>query len=70
MLTAGTSCFPIYGFTDFQELYLSNHGMAENRQAGGFVNSTVISFSPKLWVWRPRAVNPGSATTQTCRYKW
>ena len=31
----------IYGFTDFQELYQSNHGMAGNREAGGFVNSAV-----------------------------
>ena len=31
----------IYGFTDFQELYQSNHGMARNREAGGFVNSAV-----------------------------
>ena len=35
---------PIHGFTDFQELHQSNHGMAWNCEAGGFVNSTVRQF--------------------------
>ena len=33
----------IHSFTDFQELHQSNHGMAGNHEAGGFVNSTVYS---------------------------
>ena len=33
---------PIHGFTDFREWYQSNHGMAGNLEAGGFVNSAVI----------------------------
>ena len=37
----GRHCFPIHGFTDFQELYQSNHGTAGNPEAGGFVNSAV-----------------------------
>ena len=32
---------PIDGFMAFQELYQSNHGMAGNREAGGFVNSAI-----------------------------
>ena len=38
----------IYGFTDFQELYQSNHGMAGNREAGGFVNSAVNVLYVKM----------------------
>ena len=34
-------CSPIHGLTDFQELYQSNPERASNREAGGFVNSTV-----------------------------
>ena len=44
MLLAGMTVrhhYSIYGFTYFQELYQSNHGMARNREAGGFVNSVV-----------------------------
>ena len=33
---------PIHGFTDFQELYQSNHGMVGYREAGGFVNSAAF----------------------------
>ena len=33
--------FPIHSFTDFQELYQSNHGTVGNREAGGFVSSAV-----------------------------
>ena len=32
---------PIHAFMDFQELYQSNHGMARNCEAGGFVNSAI-----------------------------
>ena len=37
----GRHCFPIHGFTDFQELYQSNHGAAGDCEAGSFVNSAV-----------------------------
>ena len=31
----------IHGLWEFQESYQKNHGMAGNREAGGFVNSAV-----------------------------
>ena len=51
MLPAGMTLrhhSPIHGFTDFQELYQSNHGTAGNHEAGSFVNSTVTVQFTKL----------------------
>ena len=36
---------PLHAFTDFQELYQSNHGIARNCEAGGFVNSAIHKAS-------------------------
>ena len=40
---------PIHTFTDFQELYQSNHGTAGNREAVSFVNSGVSLFFSGTW---------------------
>ena len=60
-------CAPIHGFTDFQGLYQSNHGMARNHETGSFVNHAVRDLVGG-GEWSPQNSFPGKFWSSEKRF--